>query len=269
MLAVGEQIVKNEKLVPKLSFNLPLSSEAVEVYEIVRVNDGKVLFLDNHIQRFRKSLEAISLNDESLIKKITKGINDLIKALKLENNNIRISVFKYTDGHADFVINAVPTVYPNEQMYKFGVQTGLLAAERTVPGIKKGHTKVRKLANDFIKENHVYEAILVNHHDLITEGSKSNIFFIKDDELYTAPDNMVLEGVMRSKVLAIANELDIDVHFEAVHIDDIEDFEGAFITGTSPRVLPIKSIDDVSYNAKHPIAIKLRQAVAELISEQA
>ncbi len=268
MLAVGEQIVKNEELISKLNFNLPLSSEATEVYEIIRVNDGKVLFLDNHIDRFKHSLEAIGLNDDVLINNIKKGIGDLIKALNLTNNNIRISVFKYTNGSSDFVINAIPTVYPNEQMYKYGVQTGLLVAERTRPSIKKGHTKVRKLANDYIKENQVYEAILVNHHDHITEGSKSNIFFIKDDELYTAPNNMVLEGIMRSKVLHVIEELGLKVQFEAVHIDDLEEFKAAFLTGTSPRVLPIKSIDDVNYNVKHPIIEQIKQAINTLIKEQ-
>jgi branched-chain amino acid aminotransferase len=103
-----------------------------------------------------------------------------------------------------------------------------------------------------------YEAILVNEMDQITEGSRSNIFFVKNDKLITAPDNLILNGITRKYVIQICKENKIDVVFECVRASEIRNYDAAIMTGTSPMVLPYSCINEVSFSIKLPVIEILR-----------
>jgi branched-chain amino acid aminotransferase len=108
-------------------------------------------------------------------------------------------------------------------------------------------------------QEEAYEAILVNENNLITEGSKSNIFFLSDDTLFTAPDDIILNGITRKHVLAICREHKIKYELKCVNADDISKYEAVFITGTSPMVLPLCCIGEVKFNTKLPLMEELRK----------
>src|SRR5699024_2549703 len=102
----------------------------------------------------------------------------------------------------------------------------------------------------------------------ITEGSRSNVFFIKDDALITPPSKKVLLGVTRGYVFRICNNLSIDVIEEAVQDYDIEKMQGAFITGTTVDILPIASIDDTQLmTTENKIMRKIIEAYAKEIKK--
>ena len=102
-----------------------------------------------------------------------------------------------------------------------------------------------------LKENMAFEAILVNADNTISEGSKSNVFFVKSNKFYTAPSAMVLEGITRKKVMECLHELNFPVIEEAVSISDLQTFDGVFLTGTSPKVLPVYCIDTIQFPSKN------------------
>ena len=95
--------------------------------------------------------------------------------------------------------------------------------------------------------------------NLITEGSRSNIFFLKGETLVTSPDNVILNGITRKHILEICRENNIKVEFACVKVDEISEFDAVFMTGTSPMVLPFYCIDDKFFNVKHPLIGKLRK----------
>ena len=94
-----------------------------------------------------------------------------------------------------------------------------------------------------------FEALLVDSNGYIPEGSRSNIFFIKGDTVYTAPKGDVLLGITREYILKTCKELNIRVIEENIHICDLAKLDGAFMSGTSVNVLPIASIDDIKLNS--------------------
>ena len=112
-----------------------------------------------------------------------------------------------------------------------------------------------------------YEALLVNDNDLITEGSRTNIFFLRDDTLFTAPDNIVLNGITRKHILEICKENNINVKLTAVNINDIKEYDAVFMTGTSPIVLPFCNIGDFSFNVGVPLIPELRHHYLERAEE--
>jgi branched-chain amino acid aminotransferase len=103
-----------------------------------------------------------------------------------------------------------------------------------------------------------YEALLVNEKNMITEGSRSNIFFLKGEVLVTAPDKLILNGITRKHILEICRLNNVKVEMRCVNAGDISEYDSVFMTGTSPMVLPFCRIDDITLNVELPLMERLR-----------
>jgi len=97
------------------------------------------------------------------------------------------------------------------------------------------------------KEN-VFEVLLVDHEGNITEGSRSNVFFITKNNLITSPDEKVLQGITRKKIIQLCGNNNIPVIKKDIPLGEIVKLEGAFLTGSSPKVLPICAIDKIRFD---------------------
>ena len=76
---------------------------------------------------------------------------------------------------------------------------------------------------------------------------------------------MILEGITRQKVLCCLNELGFKVMEQAVFKDEIGYFDAAFLTGTSPKVLPIKSIGKQVFNVQNTAVHRLMDSYNQMI----
>lgn len=250
---INEQHVKKFRAKEK---NLRKTS----IYEVIRVIDSKPLFLNEHIERLHKSAKIIGISIWLSDFEIENRIFLLIK--KNENccGNIKFvftSEIENFQCEENFLAYFIEHKYPSDKQYKNGVQTVLLSAERETPNAKVLNTKIRNRANDLINKTKVYEAILLNNESFITEGSRSNIFFIKGNEVFTSPIRNVLPGITRQKVLEICKKNEIVLHEKAIPLVDLESYDSAFITGTSPHILPIKSIGNLKFDVNEPILRKI------------
>ena len=99
----------------------------------------------------------------------------------------------------------------------------------------------------------------MNENNLITEGSRSNIFFLKGETLTTAPDNLILNGITRKHILEICVENKIRVEFACVKADEIKEYDAVFMTGTSPMVLAFYCIDNYFFNVNISLVERLRK----------
>ncbi|MGQ1783690.1 MULTISPECIES: aminotransferase class IV [unclassified Saccharicrinis] len=237
-----------------------------EIYEVFRVEDGLPLFLDDHLHRLEASFIKLGFKNHFQYTELKDAVKQIIQQNKLANTNIKISCLIDKKGACSKYIFSLPSIYPTPEMYSNGIQTILLEAERVDPNIKKGHTQVREMANSEIKKEHVFEALLVNHDGNITEGSRSNVFFMVGDTIYTAPSHIVLEGIMRMKVLELIQELGYKMKLECLHESQLASIDAAFITGTSPRILPIKRIGGHIIDVKHKMMRNLMTKLNEKIA---
>ena len=113
--------------------------------------------------------------------------------------------------------------------------------------------ELRDATDRAIRTGDLYEVLLVNNDGKITEGSRSNVFFIKDGEVYTSPSDTVLLGVTRTMIIRIIEKAGIPLHYHLVGKDELRSFDAAFLSGTSPKVLPIASIGGISYDVNDPV----------------
>jgi branched-chain amino acid aminotransferase len=189
---------------------------------------------------------------------LKKDIIKLTRSDRKKEANLKI-VFNYNNGSDNYLVYFIEPIYPSEEQYKKGVKGILFSAERKDPESKLINHKLRSAIYHRLILEGGYEALLVNEKNLITEGSRSNIFFLKGVNLVTAPDKIILNGITRKHILEICSEKGIKVELYCVKVDDIADYDAVFMTGTSPMVLPFCCINDKKFSVKLPLMERLRQ----------
>lgn len=232
---------------------------ATVVYEVLRVIDGIPLFWEQHLKRFERSCALIQSAQKPRLNRFIQNIENLIAANRLNEGNLMCKYFYGTTG-IDELFSIIPHAYPTETQYQQGVQTNLLYAERTNPEAKIVQPSLRLRANQTMAEQNLYEVLLVNDQGLITEGSRSNVFFIRGKQLVSAPTQTILLGITFLNVVELCQKLKIEIDFTGARASELEQFDAAFLSGTSPKILPIKTIGNQSFNPNNELLQILMQA---------
>ncbi len=257
VLPIHKFFVFNDEIMPTEVFIAGENEGGI--YEVLRVVKGFPLFLEDHLERFYNSALLAGRTVRFSKNQISTFIKNLIDKNKITEGNILISC------KINLKIFFIPHSYPSDEMYREGVSCGILKAERENPNAKVFQTTVRQRADQMLEENRFYEVLLVDHLGQITEGSRSNVFFVKGRELVTAPPNKVLLGITRQKIIRLADELNITVNQSEINLGELQKFDAAFITGTSPKVLPVKKVDYITFNPQNEIVRQLMKSYDDLI----
>ncbi len=227
-------------------------------YEVIRVIDDVFLFLEEHLERLSHSLKKFSLNIDF------KYIMNILLKLKFNNSlsvgNVKLLLFfNEKNKNIDIVAYQIPHYYPSAEQYLRGVKVSLYYNERKDPNIKYVNNLFQDNCKNEIISKNVFEVLLVDSNSFITEGSKSNVFFIKDEYLHTPPSNRVLKGITRQQVFKICNTLNYNIIEKNISTKDLNKYTSVFITGTSPKVLPIYSINQYKYNVQNSVLQKIME----------
>jgi len=262
----GKKFILNGDLQPAGLFDNSMVYDGDSIYEVIRMVKGHPVFFTDHMERL---LTSVKLQRKELlvdIHALRKDILALTRSDKKKEANLKI-VLNYNKGSNNYLVYFIEPIYPSEEQYKKGVKGILFYAERKNPQSKMINHKLRTSIYHKLILEVGYEALLVNDNNLITEGSRSNIFFLKGDTLVTAPSRVILNGITRKHILEICKEKNINVELVCVKSDEIREYDAVFMTGTSPMVLPFYCIDDIYFNVKLPLMQRLKTFYMEKAEE--
>lgn len=252
---IGNYILLNGQIC-KSSEIVPIDNSNFVVYEVLRIIDYIPLFFNDHISRMFQSCELLNKKVSIDVNLVFNQLIELSRKNNFSFGNVILRLV-FHENRTDFIVCFIPHHYPDLLTYKNGIDVAFLFAERMNPKAKVIQPTVRTAANEQIKQKGVYEVLLVNHQHQITEGSRSNLFFIRNNVLITAPFKTVLKGITLCKVIELANHLGIKVINHEIFISDLPSIDALFITGTSPKILPIRKVEDTMFNVDHPIIRQL------------
>jgi branched-chain amino acid aminotransferase len=254
----GKKFILNGDLQPSELFDNSLVYEGDSIYEVVRMIKGSPVFFFDHMERLSISLKLQHKENMADAAALRKAIINLTRSDRKKETNLKI-VFNYNNGSQNYLVYFIEPIYPSDEQYKKGVKGILFFAERKDPESKVINHKLRSSIYHKLILEGGYEALLVNDNNLITEGSRTNIFFLRGETLVTAPDNVILNGITRKHILEICRENQIKVEFACVKVENISEYDAVFMTGTSPMVLPFYCIDDKYFNVRLPLMERLRK----------
>ena len=218
--------------------------DLLPVYEVIRVIDGKPLFLKDHLLRLEQSMRILQFPLLIERQRLQTAMKTLIQINAVEAGNIRLNIVHSDHNIPTYACWWIPHRYPDVMDYQNGVETILSNTSRKQPNAKVYREAYKNQQQDLLEQENVFETILYSEFG-ITEGSKSNIFFIKENLLITAPDEAVLKGITRSKVIDLCYQLHLPLKLRCIQTTELAVIKAAFITGTSPKVLPIRSIKGI------------------------
>ncbi|MCH1627611.1 branched-chain-amino-acid transaminase [Fredinandcohnia quinoae] len=228
------------------------------VFEGIRVYDGNVFRLREHIDRLYQSAKSIMLkipySEEEFIDLIVQTI---------EKNNLRDAYIRpvvsrgvgdlgldpFNCKRANVVIIAEPlSIFPKE-LYETGIEIVTVATRRNRPDVLSPKVKsLNYLNNILVKlEAHlanVSEALMLNDQGYVAEGSADNVFIIKGNKILTPPGYIgALEGITRSVIIEIATNLGYEMKEEPFTRHDVYTADEVFLTGTAAEVIAVVKVD--------------------------
>ena len=259
-MILQNNIVKND-----IDFSESIFENGLSIYEVIRIFRGKPIFLGDNLVRLDNSLKKSKIDIDVSDLHVPDKLNQFIALKHMEEGNLKYVLHFTNNPVPEEYIYQIPHSYPSEHDYETGIDTITQYAIRKNPEVKYINGELRNMTNALMKEHHVYEILLIDDEGYITEGSRSNVFFIKNDVLYTASTCYVLPGTSRKRVFDICKEQGITIVEQRVLLSDIQEYDAAFITGTSPLILPIRRINNIRLNPQNSLLKKLMNTYFSLI----
>lgn len=235
------------------------------VYEVLKIVAGIPLFFEDHYQRMVRSMQlsGFSSQAEPAGTYLTR-IKALCEANQKYFGNMELRI-SCQENQCISSLGFIAHQYPEPLAYLNGVPVATRKSERSNPNAKLKHTETRRQANAYLAAHQVFEVLLVNTAGQITEGSRSNVFFIRDNQVFTAPSSLVLMGITRYYVIEALKQLKIPLVEKAVSLDELAGIDAAFICGTSPGVLPLNRVDELVLNVSNELLRQLILTFNELV----
>lgn len=215
------------------------------VYETIRVSKGKVYFPDEHCHRLIASAEIIGLEHTFSASSVQANLTKLLEANNIDTCNLKVLLIGgSTKESAALYIMCLNPLFPDRKLYKNGVSCVTYKYEREFPGAKTLNMLSSYLAYRQAKQHDAYDALLINRQDNVTEGTRTNFFVVKDRRLISPKQEDILLGVTRNYVIKVAGQQGFEVIEQDIPLSEIDKFDGAFLTSTPIKIMPIRSIND-------------------------
>ncbi|WP_431027565.1 D-amino-acid transaminase [Lysinibacillus sp. LZ02] len=232
------------------------------VYEVVKVYNGQLFTLEEHVERFYASAEKIKITIPYTKDKLYTLLHQLVEANEINTGHI---YFQITRGacprnHIFPGDDVVPVLTGNAKEnprpvanFENGVKTTFVEDIRWLRcDIKSLNLLGAVLAKQEAHEKGCYEAIL-HRGETVTEGSSSNIYGVKDGVLYTHPaDNFILNGITRQVILKCAEEIGLPVKEEAFTKEQLLAMDEVIVSSTTSEVTPVIDIDGTAIGGGKP-----------------
>lgn len=217
------------------------------VYENIRIANGVTYFLDEHIERLMESARIIGITHDFSEETVRESIVALVKKNKVETCNIKILLIGApARENAQLFILCLNPLFPDKKLYRDGADFITYEYERPFPHAKTLNMLRSYLAYRKAKEQGAYDALLLSDNGCIVEGTRTNFFCISERVIFSPPESKILLGVTRSAVLNLAQQNGFEVEERELTWSDIQNCDGAFITSTSSKIIPVRSIDDTT-----------------------
>jgi len=228
------------------------------VWEGIRLHRSRLVFIEDHLDRLYSSAAGISLDIPYSKNEIVDEINKVLVKNKMNNNiHIRLIISRgdkitpYQNPNANVgPINLV--IIPeykktNPNTYVNGINIGM------VPNIRPNESILSPHYNTLSKLNCILASIEANKlgydegimNDIngnISTCNSTNLFFIKNDVVWTSTGEYCLNGITRAKAILVCNKNNIKCVQSNFKFEDIEKCDEAFVTGTFAGIIPVSRL---------------------------
>ncbi len=235
--------------------------------------------LDDHLRRFFASAKYYGLKIGYSLEQLYEATIETLRASRMGDAYIRplayfgdetiaLSPSLRCSTHVLIAVFEFPPLASGFVGFRATISPVQKFSSRALPATVKagGHYTNSVLALQDAKARGFDEAILLNIHGDVAEGTGENLFIVNGGAIRTNDASAdVLYGITRDSILQIAEREGIPSSIGRITVDDLLGADEAFFTGTAAEVIPILSVDDHAYSSTRPVTEKLHHVYATAV----
>lgn len=224
----------------------------------------KIFKAVEHFERLKNSADAMNMPFHWSVKELIDITYSLLEKNNLQDAYIRPVIYApanmtFSKNDKSFLIIGVWQMAPFLGSKLLHVMTS--SFQRPNPNSFKiqakaaGHYVNSILASQEAKAKGFDEALLTDMNGFVAEAPGANMFYEKDEKLFTPPAGHILTGITRATVLNICEELDIPVEEKLFTTDEVKEADAAFFCGTAAEVIGWESLDNVKMKKNWEVSL--------------
>ena len=273
----------NESSVHILSHTLHYGTGVFEGVRAYKTKNGAAIFrLEDHTKRLFEAADKISIEipySKDYLNSIQKEIFNINN---LDEGYLRPIVYLGSEGLGlrakDLSVNVAIAAwewpsYMDPEARVEGISIIKSSYKQYSDPLHSGNKIIGTYINSTMAVNEAIkkgadEAILLDKNNHVSEGSGENIFFVKNNIIYTPTVEHCLNGITRQSVIKIAKDFNYDVIEKNFKFDELLDCDEAFFTGTAAEITPITKIDNqlIGSGLRGDVTEKLQKTYLETVS---
>ena len=229
------------------------------VWEGLRVKNGGVAFLDEHLKRLYAGAKTIDMDIGLSKAELTQRLFDCLKAQEMSDGvHIRLMVtrgIKKTPYQGPRFTITKPTVViipeykaPVPEVIEKGLSLFTVHVRRTGPAEQdqklNSHSKLNCiLACIQADKAGADEGLMLDADGFVATCNSTHFFIVRDGEVWTSPPDYCLGGITRGNIIRVCKEAGIRVREKRFSLFDVYSADEAFVTGTFAGVTPVREVD--------------------------
>ncbi len=281
-------IYVGDRLLPREDAKVSVFDSSVQagdsVWEGLRVYDGRIFKLDEHLERLENSAKALAFSEIPDRESVKAALFETLKANRMRDGvHVRLKLTrgeKITSNMDPRVNRSGPCliIIPEWKPPRFtasGIRLITSATRRNTPQCLDSKIHHGNLLNNILAKIEaiaagVDEALMLDIHGFVSETNSTNVFLVHKGELLTPHADACLPGITRRVVMEIARSQGIPVVERNISLGEVYAAAEMFATGTVGELTPILEVDGrvIGNGQPGPLTQKLRAAYAELTTRE-
>jgi len=252
----GELFPRNEAKVSVFDSGFVLGDG---VWEGLRVHNGKIAFLDRHLERLYDGAKALDMEMPVTPEQLGKRLYHALEENNMhEGVHIRLMVsrgIKATPYQDPRITITPPTIviipeYKNAlpETASKGIRLFTVHVRRGYPDVQdpklNSHSKLNCITACIqASKAGADEALMLDPHGFVATCNSTHFFIVKKGAVWTSSGDYCLAGITRGTVIQLCEENNIPVYQKNFSLSDVYSAEEAFVTGTFAGLAPVSEID--------------------------
>ena len=235
------------------------------VFEGLRIYNGKIFKLDEHTERLFKSAKILDLDIPYNYQEVVDISKQIILKQNISDGYLRPVAWRGSEmmaisakkGSTNLAIAAWewPSYFSPKKLLegiKLNVSKWLRPSPESAPTDSKaaGLYMICSLSKHEAEKLGFDDALMLDYRGYVAEATGANIFFVKENELFTPLADCFLNGITRQTVIEIAQENNIKVHEKHFELDFLKTCDEVFLTGTAVEITPVSSIKQFNFEER-------------------
>ncbi len=256
------------------------------VWEGLRVHNGKVAFLQTHLDRLWAGAKALDFDPGISQLQLTQRIHDTLDANDMRDGvHLRLMVSRGTKStpYQDPRVTITPPTIVIIPEYKEalpetvgkGIELFTVHVRRGFPDVQdpklNSHSKINCiLACIQATKAGADEALMLDPHGFVATCNSTHFFIVKDGVVMTSTGQYCIDGVTRGAVLRLCEENQIESAQTEFSLVDVYSAEEVFVTGTFAGLVPVRSVDgrQIGVGKRGPMVKRLQELYMTLLAEE-